>query len=535
MQKIIIAPNWLRFLIIFLLVVGILFRLGNLDKKIYSYDEVDVSLRISGYTAAEVRQEIFNGRVLTRQALTKFQGVNREKNIFYTVKSVAIENPQHPPLYYIIARIWVQFFGNSITAIRSLSCLISLLIFPCIYWLCRELLRVPLSFPWLAIALLSISPFNLIYAQDAQDTMLWLLMAILTSTSLLRAISRKNISKTNENQQKNWIIYGVCLLISLYTSWQAFIMAIAHSLYIFIINQYRWNKITKLYTISVSAALLGFLPWLFITLGDLLRFKLFTASIQNSPQITDFPFLNLWNFSRFVFDGGMVFSNILGWCMAMIIISLMGYSLYFLYRTTHISVWLFVFTLIFVPIIITIPLSLLAKGKIFFWDEYFITTYLGILISLAYLVATQLYSGTFIRQNLWQVIFIFLLICSFISCLTISQADTWWHKNFSYGNMQIARIVNRANRPLVISDYQGINFGNVLALSRELEDTVSFQLISNRRIPKLSTNFDSIFLMNLDKTLLANIEKRYLVTSSLIYKDRFYLVYKLGRIRTSQR
>ena len=70
------------------------------------------------------------------------------------------------------------------TAIRSLSALISLLVFPSVYWLCRELFNVPLLVPGVAIALMAISPIQLVYAEEAQEYILWL-VTILRSSALL--------------------------------------------------------------------------------------------------------------------------------------------------------------------------------------------------------------------------------------------------------------------------------------------------------------------------------------------------------------
>jgi uncharacterized membrane protein len=67
--------NWslhqsgLRFLIITLLAIGIFFRFVNLDRKIYWGDEVATSLMISGYTQAEMNQQLWNGRVISVEAL----------------------------------------------------------------------------------------------------------------------------------------------------------------------------------------------------------------------------------------------------------------------------------------------------------------------------------------------------------------------------------------------------------------------------------------------------------------------------------
>ncbi|MEH1893595.1 MAG: glycosyltransferase family 39 protein [Nostoc sp.] len=151
------APSWLRFLIILLLAMGVLFRFFNLDGKVYWHDETYTSLRISGYTITEVKQQIFNNRVIAGESFAQFQGANQQKNLNDTIMTLAKEDSHHPPLYYIIARLWMEIFGNSVTTIRSLSVFISLLVFPCVYWLCRELFNVPLSVSSVAIALMAIS------------------------------------------------------------------------------------------------------------------------------------------------------------------------------------------------------------------------------------------------------------------------------------------------------------------------------------------------------------------------------------------
>ncbi|MEH2267297.1 MAG: hypothetical protein V7K68_02510 [Nostoc sp.] len=99
-----LAPNRLRFIIILLLMVGIFFRFFNIDGKVYWHDETFTSLRISGYTANEVRQQIFNGRIINKESFAKFQSLNVEKGLSDTIMSLEIEDPQHPPLYYLKIR-----------------------------------------------------------------------------------------------------------------------------------------------------------------------------------------------------------------------------------------------------------------------------------------------------------------------------------------------------------------------------------------------------------------------------------------------
>ncbi|MCA1994216.1 MAG: hypothetical protein LDL41_19545 [Coleofasciculus sp. S288] len=53
-----------------------------------------------------------------------YQRINPEIGLIETVNNLAIDNPQLPPLYFLMARFWVQWFGKSVSAIRSLSALI---------------------------------------------------------------------------------------------------------------------------------------------------------------------------------------------------------------------------------------------------------------------------------------------------------------------------------------------------------------------------------------------------------------------------
>ena len=101
MRNLTLVPSWLRFLIIFLLAMGILFRFVNIQGKVYSHDEIYTSLRISGYTVAEVKQQLFNGGVITKASFARFQFPNLEKGFSDTIMSLVREDPQAPPLYYL--------------------------------------------------------------------------------------------------------------------------------------------------------------------------------------------------------------------------------------------------------------------------------------------------------------------------------------------------------------------------------------------------------------------------------------------------
>ena len=201
-------PKPWRFLIITTLFIGIFFRFANLDQKVYWVDEAATSRRISGYTETEVEKHIFDGRLIGIGNLQKYQYPSAEKSAADTIKTLILEDPQHPPFYFVLLTTWLKFFGNSVTAIRSFSAIISLLTFPCIYWLCQELFQSKWV-SWTAVALTTISPVHVVYAQEARQYTLWMVMILLSSAILLRAIRQKT--------KINWLIYALTVALGLYT------------------------------------------------------------------------------------------------------------------------------------------------------------------------------------------------------------------------------------------------------------------------------------------------------------------------------
>jgi uncharacterized membrane protein len=524
--------------------MGILFRFFNIEGKVYWHNETYTSLRISGYTTTQVKQQIFNGQVIDKESFALFQGVNSDKSLNDTIMTLVMEDSQHPPLYYVIARLWLAIFGNSVTAIRSLSALMSLLIFPGVYWLCRELFNVPLSVPGLAIALMAISPIHLVYAQEAGEYILWLLSISLSSTALLRAIRLEPQDKAKLAPEKqppdrfaNWSIYAVTLALSLYTFlWSGFV-AIAHGIYVLITNRFQLNETVRAYLLASLVGFLAFMPWMAIIIASFFQFLISadgTETIMQSNSMAVIPFA-LIQLSRIFFDLNFGLENPFSYVVVPVFLTLVGYALYFLCRTTNYKIWLFILILIVVP---ALPLMLpnLIFGDISSVAEaYLIPSYLGIQLAVAYLLATQLYYGNLSRRLIWQIVTVLIIICGLVSSRVSIQADTWWNKGMSYGNPQVAQIINQTARPLVVSDAFGTNYGNVFSLSYLLQPKVKFVLVQDQKVPRIPDSFADVFLFNPTYNWRKAIEKRYNSKTELVYSDRYYSVWKLVKSDTLQR
>ncbi|MDF5707735.1 MAG: glycosyltransferase family 39 protein [Nostoc sp. S4] len=529
------APSWLRFLIVFLLTMGILFRFFNLDSKVYWRDETYSSLRISGYTITEAKEQLFNNRVIAKESFAKFQGANAEKNLNDTIMSLAREDSLHPPLYYIIARLWLEIFGDSVTAIRSLSAFISLLVFPCVYRLCRELFNVSVSFGSVAIALMTISPIHLVYAQEAQEYILWLVTILLSSASLLRAMELEPqdkdelIKKQHPDIFAAWSIYAITLAISFYTFlWSGFV-ALAHGIYVIGIAKFQLTETVRNYLLASLVGLLAFMPWIIVAIGEFFQFLISGDKVTTQSSLMPIiPFL-LIQLSRIFFDINFSLENPLSYLIALIFLTLVGYAIYFIYVTSSYKIWLFIITLIVVPALPIILPDLGAGGIRYFTEPYLIPSYLGIQLAVAYLLSRQLDNQNVSRRTIWHTIMMLVIICGLISSKVNSQAETWWNKGMNYSNLQFAQIINQSTSPLVISNSLDNNYENVFSLSYLLEPKVRFLLVNNQKIPKITNEYADVFLFNPSNNWREVIEKKYQFKTDIIYGNNYYYVWKLSK------
>jgi uncharacterized membrane protein len=91
-------------------------------------------------------------------------------------------NEANPPLYYTLLKFWIFFFGESETALRSLSAVIGILTIPLLYMLGKTLDKQQLGI--LAALLLAISPINIQYSQEARAYTLLTMAVTLTILGL---------------------------------------------------------------------------------------------------------------------------------------------------------------------------------------------------------------------------------------------------------------------------------------------------------------------------------------------------------------
>jgi len=524
-------PKWLVVVVIALLATGIFLRLYDIDGKFFWGDEVNTLLYTAGFTKQELISEIVDKEIEIGY-LNKFIFTNSEKSFIDIIKAISVDETQHPPLYYLLSSIWLKVFGDSIWVIRSFSVLMGLLVFPCIYWLCRELFESR-KVAWLVVAIVAVSPFHLIYAQEARLYSMWTVTVLLSSALLLRALSRKS--------KFLWALYAISILVGIYTFTLFALVIAAHGAYVLIITlpnvKFQPIKLPgKLisYALSTLAALILFIPWAYILLKNLSKAR---GNLVWMDLDIGLPALvKLWGFnlSSPFLDIGLVpkislpielpvtsveFMNsphldqILGsypfiapgyFSIKILVLILILYSIYFVLQHSQKRSSIFITSLIVIPFIGVTLKDLIfgGVGSTIVGYRYFVPVIIGIEISVAYLLAAKISKAKDLPRRIWQGITIFILICGLVSCITYIRADSWWTLRYGYHIKRIAPIINSANNPVIITKFES----QILAFPHHIDPEVKLITIENLENFKVPQNTDDIFVYDLTPDLREKLD-----------------------------
>ncbi|EDX76160.1 hypothetical protein MC7420_5594 [Coleofasciculus chthonoplastes PCC 7420] len=469
--------------IIVILLLGVLFRVVKLDHKFYWEDEVRTSLRISGYTETEIIEQVYNQNIPVKH-LDKYKFPHPETSLMDTVQAL-MTHPEHSPLYYLMAynwmKVWMQWFDNPVTVIRSLSVLISFLVFPSIYWLGRELFNSPFIAE-ISVAIVAISPLHIVYAQEARQYSLWTVAVLVSSATLLQALRL--------NTTRNWGVYALSLIIGLYCHLLFGLVVLAQGVYVFILHQCRLHKTVIRYCQSLLIGLIAFIPWTWV---------IFNAWLKSQNNLTQWGgktslsrLTNQWfrNINRAFFDADLGAAN-------MIIIILAIYALYFLWRHAPKKVGLFIVAIVGISALTLMIPDLIFGSSLSTRLRYLIPSYLGIQIAFAYLFGTQMATVRTWKQRWWRICAIAIISGGVIGCMVSSpRAVTWSMDDNSDYYVKIGQVINQAPRPLVISDASPIR---ILTLSYRLEPKTWLQPLTTLTSATIPDNVNHVFLFKYTK------------------------------------
>lgn len=489
-----LSAVWVWILLAVLLGLGLFFRVSNLDQKVYWQDETVTSLRVSGYTRMELIQNTFRGQTVSVEDLQTYQRFKPNSTLADAIHSLADEDSQHPPLYYILTRWAMAGFGSSIVVTRGVAAVLSLLAIPCIYWLCLELFQSPLV-GGVAAVLLSVAPVHIIYAQEAREYSLWTVTILLCSVALLRAMRRKTLL--------DWGVYAVTLALSFYTFLFSALVALAHGIYV-IVTERRLSKTVIGYGAALLAAGLVFSPWMVIVASSVAQIQEtneWSASNQGLSFLLQRWAANLihvffaWNLQE---QMPIVHLLLLG-CVVLFSLALMTYAFYILCRYAPTKTWLFIVLLAGVTSLILVIPDLITGSYRSGITRYQIPLYLCIELAVAFLFANRLHHSVKHRQRQgWTLVTLLVVSLSVLSSAWINQASNWWTKGgTSYDSLKIAEVANAIERPLLLIGYH-FSSTDALSLSYLLKPSVQIQKISEGQpFPRIDNFKDALLLENI--------------------------------------
>jgi uncharacterized membrane protein len=493
--------KYLPVLVACLVAVGAWFRFANLDQKVYWVDESITSLRLAGYSVREMVGEIFDGRVLSPLDVLRYQQLAPGKTLTDTFKSAASEDPHIPPLYYVLVRFWAEILGTTPGAIRAFSAFVSLLILPSAFLLCMELFTLPAdqsdssksSSPiaqvtaWLTVAILALSPMQVLYAQEARAYSCLIVMILLSGyLFLLASRSQSKIA---------WVGYALSATCGLYFQPFFLYVIIAQAIYLWFSETKTSRLITGRYFLSAAgAALLLFSPWLYVILFGSHEISANTSWLTTAVPFSQWLKLVAFNLCR-VFVDFDIYGGVLFAFAVPLIIALELYSLFYLYKQADKRIWLYVFCTIAVPALALVPADLAFGGMRALIARYFFPCYLGLQISVAYLFARKLVDQNF-QSKIWVAALIILLTGEIASCQLISQAVTWWNKPVNRFTPDVANTINSARKPLVIACYNADNLdcANLLTLATMLDPKVSLEVVTGEKLPEIHLDASDVFV-----------------------------------------
>jgi uncharacterized membrane protein len=494
--------NALRLIVLGALILGISLRIVHLDRKFYWLDEAFTSQHVSGYTDSAIVQGMGTGIPMPVRQLDRYQYPNPAKTTTDTVNHIADTAPELPPLYFLMLRAWNDAFGHSIVVTRSLSVLMSLLLLPAVYWLCWELFQSA----WvgtLALALMAVSPFHVVFAQEARPYTLWLTGLMIANAALIKAQRQRSLPA--------WGIYVLAMSVGFYTHMLSIGIWLAQTVYIWAAAKGHWRRSTQRHALSSLAIWASFAPWLW---RGFIAHPFVSENLVRTPK----PF---WVLMKGILRGICIlfvdfgvdqrsarFEIVLFLAVCIPTLFLVGWALFYLWQRGPRLAKLFLLPFSMLPILGLLATDLLMHANRTEFNRYSLPSYLGLQIVVAYFFAAKLQlvasAGPPLQRlhhKRWQFTLGGVLALGILSSTVFSVAPSWWNKGdvrTPFREYQcVTTAINQSSSPRLVSD---AFFVHVLALSHSLKDAAEVQVLRMEAVPdrafitSLSDSTRSVFI-----------------------------------------
>lgn len=443
---------------------GITMRFANLGGKLCYLDEAGTALRVSGHTVGEFCDYLEGAGAVSPDEVRRFQRIDPSRGVADTVKVLLLDEPQHPPLFYAWERCWAGMTGDSMAWLRAGAAWLSLLALPGLAWLGRELWREQAT-TRAALALWSVSPFFVTYAQDAREYGLWSSLTILATAALLQAV----------RTSRRWWCYGLFATAGIYTTLLFAPVLAAHGMWLAGDRQARSRWRGFLATMAVTA--IAFSPWVIGGYGQRANGLDQVAWIQAPRSLVDL--MRAWSFGI----GAVVFDprgfGAIGRVVAAVIAAAVVGGAILWWRSPERRGAALVLLLVAVNAVPLAGADVLFGGCRSTVPRFLVATWVGELLVLAWIGS----------RERWLLAAALALGVS--ACLIRWPAETWWNKYSGPRHAALAAEINRCRAPLLLAVPHSHHF-NLLLMSHLLDDHVR---LGPRSLAPVPGAFSDIFVL----------------------------------------
>ncbi|HTJ28060.1 MAG TPA: glycosyltransferase family 39 protein [Candidatus Limnocylindria bacterium] len=423
-----------------ILAFGVAARVVRLDRQIVFDDEIWTRLRVAGVSDRALGQ-LFDDRVHTvAEWNDRYQSVGRGGDALASIiGSLSADEPQWPPLFYLLCAGWERIVGSGMASLRALAAIFGILAIPAVFAFARELTsstRVGV----IAAALVAISPLDVAYSREARGYSVMLFLLALSSLLLLRAL--------RTGSPRLWIAYAVALFLGLYDFALFGGVAVGHALWVLRARE-KHPEAPRAFALAVAPVVALWVPWL-------ARVVLERGHMAATmPSAGGLPF---WSFvvPKWIYNLALPFFAADFWVVELGVLAL---PIVALLVVAVASTWRAERERLIALILLALPTVLVLALADMYWEKstiliarYQFPLLLAVQLVVAIALARWLLAPRRSVRRAAVAVAAGLAVCGVVSSILVVSQRYWWETWYDAGVPAAVDAINAGPVPLVVSE-----------------------------------------------------------------------------------
>ncbi|HKU67069.1 MAG TPA: glycosyltransferase family 39 protein [Candidatus Baltobacteraceae bacterium] len=457
-------------------IAGIFVRAHGYAGRLLWTDEAITAMRVSGQQGAQFIAAAVDGRPHSVEEIRRFAGIGAPAPMGEVVRSLAVEDSQHPPLYYVVTGAWTRAFGFSIATLRAPALLFGILVPFAVGWMCFELYSTRAAAA-LGFALASVSPVLVLYSQEAREYGLWALFVAVATAAVLRAVRK--------DDARWWIVYGACCIAGMYADVLFATVLLSHGIYVAL--RVRGRPRVR-FVLCLAAAALAFAPWAV----EILKHQ---RAIDLSNAWTAGPWPLRMLLEKWAFNIGTTFFDLeyAKPSLALVLVpiaALIAAAVWWNSAVLRGAARTMIVALLAVPVVTLMLPDLVLQSHRSSVTRYEMALWIALLVAVAGFLASRLRRKT--GTGLWLSVTGALLIVMSLSSAIGANSRVWWDNRQDAPNIAIAHVLSENPSSVLVVPGR---WARLLALSFYLAPSVSVEMLPPHAAAARPAGFGSAYLL----------------------------------------